>query len=669
MSAKGPTCLTEAADEALRAIGAMFEPNDVIEVRALNVDRRGTRAGTYSGYFNLESSLQISEAIQFLDGHANGVYVVLNRLNPALLARANNRLLAKPKHTTSDADVIERRWLYIDCDPVRPAGISSTDAEHEAALQRATEISRFLAGQRWPAPLYADSGNGAHLLYRLPGLDLDRAGDVVKRCLKALAARFSDAEVKVDESTANASRICKLYGTLTRKGDPTPERPHRRSRLLDYPERIEPVSIDALEALAAEIVPAPPPARSPNVASGTRFDIDDWISDAKLEVVKGPEPYSDGRRWTLRSCPFNPEHLKPVIIERGNGALAYCCLHKSCETNGWNAFRQRMAPEETGGDGENGRRTDELISDISQIPSVWSLEAKCDWCIEDMIARGSVTLISAESGTGKTWLGYFLAGRVAHGCEVLGRAVRRSRVLYLDGENPLYMVKQRLFDLGISQTPDLTVWGGWNTSPPAGPASLAVLKVASECKPLIIYDSLIEFHPGSEQSSSETRAFMRHFRALANMGATVVILHHTGKAETSKQYRGSSDIKAAVDTAYVLEKTDGNSREITRLTMTNFKSRLAPSNDFSMEFRRGEGFVAAEPVKTNTVRQIITDVLTKYPDSTQTEVIRRCVERGCSKSQVQAELKRGNWNTRRGPKNAKLYVLPGPASSEEESES
>ena len=98
------------------------------------------------------------------------------------------------------------------------------------------------------------------------------------------------------------------------------------------------------------------------------------------------------------------------------------------------------------------------------------------------------------------------------------------------------MVKQRLFDLGIRETPDLIVWAGWNVSPPLGPGSLAVINFVRRHKPLLIYDSLIEFHPGSEQSSTETRAFMRQFRVLANMGATVVILQHTGKAATAKQY-------------------------------------------------------------------------------------------------------------------------------------
>lgn len=108
------------ADKVLRTISALFKPGDVIEIRALNVGRTPERGGfTSSGYFNFESDDAITRAVQQLDGKAEGVYVVLNRLNPALLARANNRIQVKPKHTTSDADIVEWRWLYIDADPVR----------------------------------------------------------------------------------------------------------------------------------------------------------------------------------------------------------------------------------------------------------------------------------------------------------------------------------------------------------------------------------------------------------------------------------------------------------------------------------------------------------------------------------------------------------------------
>jgi hypothetical protein len=58
-------------------------------------------------------------------------------------------------------------------------------------------------------------------------------GGLVEGVLAALAFRFTDALVTVDQKNFNPARIWKLYGTLAAKGDPTPERPHRLSRLVE----------------------------------------------------------------------------------------------------------------------------------------------------------------------------------------------------------------------------------------------------------------------------------------------------------------------------------------------------------------------------------------------------------------------------------------------------
>jgi len=130
---------------------------------------------------------------------------------------------------TGDRNILRRRWLPIDCDPERPTGISATAAEREHALERARQIARFLREKGWQLPLVGDSGNGAHLLYRvdLPADD----GGLVKSCLEALALRFGGDGVKVDTSNSNPARIWKLYGTVARKGDSTPDRPHRLASL------------------------------------------------------------------------------------------------------------------------------------------------------------------------------------------------------------------------------------------------------------------------------------------------------------------------------------------------------------------------------------------------------------------------------------------------------
>src|SRR5262245_7450654 len=114
-------------------------------------------------------------------------------------------------------------------------------------------VYAHLRGADWPEPIVASSGNGAHLLYRvdLPADD----GGLVERCLSALGDKFDGPDVKVDRKVFNPARIWKLYGTLTCKGDSTPERPHRMAKVLSRPQgEVQIVPIERLEALAG---PAP----------------------------------------------------------------------------------------------------------------------------------------------------------------------------------------------------------------------------------------------------------------------------------------------------------------------------------------------------------------------------------------------------------------------------
>ena len=201
---------------------------------------------TVSGYFTDFGKL--AQGAAHYSGEGPGVYFTLNPVNPDLLARADNRVIKYARETTADKDILKRRWFPIDFDAKRPAGISSCDVEHEAALDRARACREWLGSQGWPDPIFADSGNGAHLLYRIVLPSEDR--QLVAKSLKALAAKFDDTEVIVDVGNHNPARIWKIYGTLAAKGDSVPERPHRLARILDGPEMI-PVTLDKLEALAS----------------------------------------------------------------------------------------------------------------------------------------------------------------------------------------------------------------------------------------------------------------------------------------------------------------------------------------------------------------------------------------------------------------------------------
>jgi hypothetical protein len=298
------------------------------------------------------------------------------------------------------------------------------------------------------------------------------------------------------------------------------------------------------------------------------------------------------------------------------------------------------------------------------LPSVWDLRASIDWLIPDMLPLRGVTLLSAASGTGKTWLAYAIAGAVAHGGEFLGRRALQRPVLYCDRENPAAIVKRNIEGLGISRTAELQVWGGWHTETAPGPGLQRLLEFAKARRPLLIWDSLVRFHTGDEQSAQETSAFMNHFRLLANAGATVLVLHHTGKSAGAKQYRGSSDIEAAVDMAYTLEGTPRNG-ELHLLTLRCFKSRFAPGRNFGMEFRAGRGFTAIEVPQGQqkpSAADVVAAIIAEHPGINGTEIKELAKPFGVGKNPVDAYLK--TLRCVRGAGGKHYYPPPAAAAAE-----
>jgi hypothetical protein len=206
---------------------------------------------TKSGFFDREHLGDLARSALEITNDAEGVYFTLNPLHFDLLARRCNRVdVALEGENAQDVDVTHRRWLLVDADSKRRAGISSTEAEKAAALDVVRRVLGYLQSLGWPEPILADSGNGYDLLYRidLPADD----GGLVRRVLTALGYRFSTAEVDIDQKVFNPARIVKFYGTLSRKGDSTADRPHRWSQILELPPEIEVVPTELLEALAVE---------------------------------------------------------------------------------------------------------------------------------------------------------------------------------------------------------------------------------------------------------------------------------------------------------------------------------------------------------------------------------------------------------------------------------
>lgn len=337
-----------SAAEVRRAAGVLFAPGQVVEVRALS-DGSRPRSGYFDDFDLLAEKVEALAA----DPSITGIYWTLNPCHPELLARRQNRI-GVAKETTTDVGILERRWLLVDADPRRPAGIGATDAEKAAAVARADAIAAALGAEGWPAPVRADSGNGAHLLYRVELPNAAAATALVRRCLEALDARFSDDAVSVDVAVSNAARIARAYGTPNRKGDPTPGRPHRPTALDDVPDPVEVVDRARLEALANERVPAvtavtPPPHAPPGL------DLRAWterhahrLAAAGYRLVEKPK---SGHRYfaEIEPCPWSGDHATGAFLgEIDHGGVYARCQHASCGgaggPNRWPAFRREIEP-------------------------------------------------------------------------------------------------------------------------------------------------------------------------------------------------------------------------------------------------------------------------------------------------------------------------------------
>ena len=330
------------AEDIRSTLSLLFPEDAVVELRALG-------DGVHSGYFS-DFDLLATRA-KTLDSLSpvRGVYVTLNEVNPALFSRCANRVrrCSRGDATTADADIMRRRWLPIDFDPVRPAGVSSTADEHAAALLRAEEVRVWLATRGFPAPILADSGNGAHLLYRIDLANDSESLRLIQGCLSVLDALFSDDAVHCDTANSNAARIWKLYGTMACKGDDTPVRPHQLSRIVSAPDEVQVVPDDVLRNLAGFI-----PLSSAVAEAGKRrgsFDLRWWLGYHGVPV-KTEKPWQGGTLFTLVTCPFSSAHTDGAFaVQFGNGAVFAGCHHDSCGggVQRWPEFRAMYEPERT----------------------------------------------------------------------------------------------------------------------------------------------------------------------------------------------------------------------------------------------------------------------------------------------------------------------------------
>lgn len=330
---------TKPAIIVKRTLDLLFPPGEghVYEVRIPK-----TKFGTISGYF--DDNAVAASIIAKENGKHQAIYLTVNPVTASLLARNHNRLEYGSQTTTIDAEITRRRWFLIDLDPVRPAGISSSDHELDLARQRALEVKEWLKSLDWPDPIMASSGNGYHLMYRVDEPNDEPTRVEFEYATKMLASIFSDDKINVDTTVWNASRVWKIYGTVAAKGSDSPDRPHRVAMLEEVPKDLLPVPRGLIENVANALKNSKS-EEFKDMTGEFIGDMEKWLFDRGQRVTSGPRPLygNEGKKWTIAHCPFNPQHANPMVGLVNNRPV-YRCLHNSCSAFRWKEFREKIDP-------------------------------------------------------------------------------------------------------------------------------------------------------------------------------------------------------------------------------------------------------------------------------------------------------------------------------------
>lgn len=327
-------------EKEIRKTIELMKPNSqLFEVRVIFNNK-----AMYSGYFNDADSLMAAFRELNVQGECN-VYITLNSINPACYDRQQKNIFCKnAKITTSDNDIIGYDWLMIDLDPKRPSGTSSTNEQIEKAKEYGNKIYQFMRNLGFSKPLFANSGNGVHLLYRIRLKNSDENRKLIELSLKTLNMLFTSSEIDVDMKNFNQSRVCKLYGTKAQKGANSSDRPHRMSYIIGNPESIEVNDIKYLEKLC-DLYPKEEKPQKYNNYHPREFDLEEWMNKYGLRYRKSG--YADGTKYILDCCPFDSNHKgkDACIFHSRTGAIGFHCFHNSCADKTWKDVRLLYEPD------------------------------------------------------------------------------------------------------------------------------------------------------------------------------------------------------------------------------------------------------------------------------------------------------------------------------------
>ena len=189
--------------------------------------------------------------------------------------------------------------------------------------------------------------------------------------------------------------------------------------------------------------------------------------------------------------------------------------------------------------------------------------------VTPFIATGSLNMVYAIRGIGKTWFGMELCHAIVSGQNFFDWHVPSARrVLFIDGEMPTVMLQERFKLVFNGSIPDglsiLPSEALWTKDKPLNlnaaesqeriQALLDALDAVGRRPALIIIDNLSSLSFGADENDNSVQdTFLRWLMGLRHQGYAVLLVHHAGKGGDQ---RGASRREDFLDTSIRLSKPD-----------------------------------------------------------------------------------------------------------------
>ena len=294
----------------------------------------------------------------------------------------------------------------------------------------------------------------------------------------------------------------------------------------------------------------------------------------------------------------------------------------------------------------------------------FTLNIHTEYLLEKLIPKGGITLLFSRGGMGKTSLMLQISRAIAEGIPFAELQTLQTPVYYIDFENPLTFLKERVEKIGTSD--NLYVWHISNNPMPPRLDS-KTWDIYKRLPPgLIIFDTLRAGHLLDENNSKDMALIVARLKELREIGFTILLLHHTPKGNEGI-YKGSTAILDLTDHVLALEilkETDDDVEfdpDKSYRFSTRIKTRYEPYSIYLTFNPEIKGFeLAKDPdmEKMRAIQELIQDSKESMKQKDLKERIKD--ELGYTERDIRRLLKKGIdtfWKTSTGEKNSILYSV------------